>query len=231
MERPLPRRRSRDRRFDVVIREDGQGRLFGAPPKTPFARRERPGCVRVVERLARVFIGEVDPNNWCTQGELGEGLSESHFRPRPAGGAARASACSSAEQASASSRIRCAGDARPLDAENRAVGVEYLKGRSLYRASPGATRRGRGSGRVEARREVILVRGRVQYPATSSCCPGSARRSACRGLASRCAFLLEGVGRNLQDRYEIGVIHKAARPWTCLGGAQFAVGDPVYRAC
>ena len=27
-----------------------------------------------------------------------------------------------------------------FDAENRAVGVEYLKGRSLYRASPGASR-------------------------------------------------------------------------------------------
>ena len=40
---------------------------------------------------------------------------------------------------------------------------------------------------------------------------------------------MEGVGRNLQDRYEIGVIHKAARPWTCLEGAQLAVGDPVYR--
>ena len=40
---------------------------------------------------------------------------------------------------------------------------------------------------------------------------------------------LEGVGRNLQDRYEVGVVHKMSRPWTCLQDARFTVDDPVYR--
>jgi choline dehydrogenase len=40
---------------------------------------------------------------------------------------------------------------------------------------------------------------------------------------------LEGVGRNLQDRYEIGLVHKASSPWTCLRDARFAADDPVYR--
>jgi choline dehydrogenase len=40
---------------------------------------------------------------------------------------------------------------------------------------------------------------------------------------------LEGVGRNLQDRYEVGLVHKAQNPWSCLRDARFAVDDPVYR--
>ena len=40
---------------------------------------------------------------------------------------------------------------------------------------------------------------------------------------------LEGVGRNLQDRYEVGVVHKILRPWACLQDARFTIDDPVYR--
>jgi choline dehydrogenase-like flavoprotein len=40
---------------------------------------------------------------------------------------------------------------------------------------------------------------------------------------------LEGVGRNLQDRYEVGVVHKTSSPWTCLQDARFTIDDPVYR--
>ncbi|MGH7060789.1 MAG: GMC oxidoreductase, partial [Stellaceae bacterium] len=42
---------------------------------------------------------------------------------------------------------------------------------------------------------------------------------------------LPGVGSNLQDRYEIGVVHRMnfAR-WEILDGATFSRGDPQYRA-
>jgi choline dehydrogenase-like flavoprotein len=49
-------------------------------------------------------------------------------------------------------------------------------------------------------------------------------------LAVEVRVALDGVGRNLQDRYEIGVIHKTRRPWACLEGVEFAVRDPVYKA-
>ncbi len=32
---------------------------------------------------------------------------------------------------------------------------------------------------------------------------------------------LPGVGRNLQDRYEIGVVNRMAQPWRVLDGARF----------
>jgi choline dehydrogenase-like flavoprotein len=39
---------------------------------------------------------------------------------------------------------------------------------------------------------------------------------------------LPGVGRNLQDRYEIGVVNQMARPWRVLDGAHFTRGDKLY---
>ena len=42
---------------------------------------------------------------------------------------------------------------------------------------------------------------------------------------------LPGVGRNLQDRYEIGVVNRMNfERWEILEGATFSRGDPQYRA-
>jgi choline dehydrogenase-like flavoprotein len=40
---------------------------------------------------------------------------------------------------------------------------------------------------------------------------------------------LPGVGRNLQDRYEIGVVYRMEAPWKSLAGARFQKDDPLYR--
>jgi choline dehydrogenase-like flavoprotein len=40
---------------------------------------------------------------------------------------------------------------------------------------------------------------------------------------------LPDVGRNLQDRYEIAVVHRMTRPWNSLRGACFSIGDPLYQ--
>jgi choline dehydrogenase-like flavoprotein len=39
---------------------------------------------------------------------------------------------------------------------------------------------------------------------------------------------LEGVGKNLQDRYELGVVTKMTKPWDAYAGAKFGPGDPQY---
>jgi choline dehydrogenase-like flavoprotein len=46
------------------------------------------------------------------------------------------------------------------------------------------------------------------------------------GIATRVD--LPGVGRNLQDRYEVGVVNRMNHPWEVLDGARFAKGDPQY---
>jgi choline dehydrogenase len=39
---------------------------------------------------------------------------------------------------------------------------------------------------------------------------------------------LPGVGANLQDRYEIGVVNRMAKPWRVLDGADFTRGDRLF---
>ncbi|HUD93878.1 GMC oxidoreductase, partial [Sphingobium sp.] len=57
---------------------------------------------------------------------------------------------------------------------------------------------------------------------------GEAAHLADHGIVSRVD--LPDVGRNLQDRYEISLVHRMRRPWRSLKGARFAPGDPLHRA-
>ena len=115
-----------------------------------------------------------------------------------------------------------------FDADNRAVGVEYLKGERLYRASPGANVSAGERRELRASREVVLAGGAFNSPQLLMLSGvGPAGVLARHGIAPR--VVLEGVGRNLQDRYEIGVVNQMARPWRVLDGARFDTDDPLYR--
>jgi choline dehydrogenase-like flavoprotein len=112
--------------------------------------------------------------------------------------------------------------------ENRVVGVEYLKGERLYRAhtEPSAAAGERREAR--AAREVILAGGAFNTPQLLMLSGIGPRDELSRhGIKVRVAS--EGVGRNLQDRYEISVVNRMAADWTALAGARFDPGDPLYR--
>jgi choline dehydrogenase len=116
-----------------------------------------------------------------------------------------------------------------LDQHNRAVGVEYRSGASQYRAhrhpaaATGETRS------IRARREVILAGGAFNTPQLLMLSGvGSPPALAALGIESRVD--LPGVGRHLQDRYEIGVVNRmAVDVWPSLRNAQFRRGDPPWR--
>jgi choline dehydrogenase len=115
-----------------------------------------------------------------------------------------------------------------VDGGGSAVGVEYLKGARLYRAhaapneAPGEPRE------VRARREVILCGGTFNTPQLLMLSGiGPAAQLRAHGIAVRQD--LPGVGRNLQDRYEVAVTHRMSRPWNALSGARFERGDPLWR--
>ncbi len=116
-----------------------------------------------------------------------------------------------------------------FDADNRATGVEYLKGERLYRAhgQPGA-----GPGSVmqaRAAREVILSGGAFNTPQLLML-SGIGPRDVLAPLGIPVRVELPGVGRNLQDRYEIGVVNRMSFDrWKILDGATFGRGDPQYR--
>ncbi len=116
-----------------------------------------------------------------------------------------------------------------FDADQRAVGVEYRKGRRLYRAHAEAAADEGEPRRVLARREVVLCGGAFNTPQLLMLSGiGPAAELQRHGIAVRVD--LAGVGRNLQDRYEVAVTHALPRPWEGLRGAKFARDDPVWRA-
>jgi len=115
-----------------------------------------------------------------------------------------------------------------FDESNRAVGVEYLEGAKLYRAcdrpsdAPGIPRA------VRASHEVILSGGAFNSPQLlmlSGIGPAEALRK--HGIPLRAD--LPGVGKNLQDRYEIGVVNRMNfKAWDAYRGATFSTGDPAF---
>ena len=108
-----------------------------------------------------------------------------------------------------------------FDDRKRAIGVEYLKGERLYQAhaTPSDVAR-RSTRQVRARREVILAGGVFNTPQLlmlSGIGPEAELRR--HGIPPvPCSI---GVGRNLQDRYEVAVVNRLEQPWDMLRGATF----------
>jgi choline dehydrogenase len=112
--------------------------------------------------------------------------------------------------------------------ERRAIGVEYVKGRRLYRVGAHPNGEAGEPRTVYASRETILAGGAFNSPQLLMLSGiGDAEVLAKHGIP-----LLHhspGVGRNLQDRYEVGVVNRMAFPhWKVLRGARFEKGDRQY---
>jgi choline dehydrogenase-like flavoprotein len=110
----------------------------------------------------------------------------------------------------------------------RAIGVEYLKGRHLYDVSATPSKQPGERRRVMARREVIVCGGAFNSPQLLML-SGIGPRAELERLDIPVRVDLGGVGRNLQDRYEVGVIHSMKKRWAALEGAGFQAGDPLFR--
>ncbi|HEX2528030.1 MAG TPA: GMC family oxidoreductase [Geminicoccus sp.] len=116
-----------------------------------------------------------------------------------------------------------------FDDGNRAVGVEYLKGERLYRAhrrpndEPGERLVARAS------REVVLSGGAFNTPQLLMLSGIGARTDLEKhGIDVRVD--LPGVGRNLQDRYEVCVVSRMNFDhWEALADARFSTDDRLYK--
>src|SRR5262249_41511348 len=112
-----------------------------------------------------------------------------------------------------------------FDSNGGACGVEYLKGRHLYRAHASPSELNGDLHEVRARREVIIAGGAFNTPQLLMLSGiGPAAHLRTHGIAVRVD--LPGVGQNLQDRYEVAVTYRMQRPWRLLEGARFERGDP-----
>jgi len=120
-----------------------------------------------------------------------------------------------------------------LDSENTATGVEFLDGAHLYKADPNAGRDCQltepSRHTVSVKREVILCGGTYNTPQLLMLSGiGPKAQLDAHGIAVR--IDLPGVGQNLQDRYEVGVVSEMAADWTSSAGCTYG-DDPEQDPC
>jgi choline dehydrogenase len=116
-----------------------------------------------------------------------------------------------------------------LDENSRAVGVEYFHGERLYRAHPNASASSGELRQVYASKEVILAGGAFNTPQLLML-SGIGPREVLECFRIPVRVDLPGVGRNLQDRYEVGVVNRMKfRSWDAYNNATFSTDDRQYR--
>lgn len=114
-----------------------------------------------------------------------------------------------------------------FDDRNRAIGVEVMQGERLYRAAYHPATSEPARRQILCSREVILSGGAFNTPQLLMLSGiGPKAHLEEHGIPVRVD--LPGVGRNMQDRYEVGVVNEMNTDWEVLKGAKFAAGDPQY---
>jgi choline dehydrogenase len=186
---------------------------------------------RPLERTRWLIQGQLDPNDWRLVNDDAVGLRYLPLTTRDhARMGTRERVLETARRYPERLRLELNALATRVlfDDQNRASGVEYLSGERLYHAhahpsgEPGQRRE------VRASREVILAGGAFNTPQLlmqSGIGPPEVLQRY--GIPVR--VKLPGVGKNLQDRYEISVINRMSFDcWGVLEGARFASGDRHY---
>ena len=107
-----------------------------------------------------------------------------------------------------------------------AVGIEYRQGKRLYRADrqPQSSVAAR-EGSYHARREVILAGGAFNTPQLLML-SGIGPKQHLQAMGIPVQVDLPGVGENLQDRYEIGVVTEMKKDFSVLKGISFTIPQP-----
>jgi choline dehydrogenase len=184
------------------------------------------------ERVRWLFESQADPNDWRLVKGNAVGI---RYPPLTTRGHQRAGTRERLLETARKypQRLRIELDALAtrvlFDDSGRAAGVEYLQGKRLYRPhgkpgqDPGERREARAS------REVILSGGSFNTPQLLML-SGIGPRDVLQRFGIPVRVDLPGVGKNLQDRYEVGVVNRMNFPaWWVLKGARFAPGDPQYQ--
>ena len=109
------------------------------------------------------------------------------------------------------------------DGKYKAIGVEYLEGKHLYQADPSAAQANNDAAikhQVYAKREIILSGGVFNTPQLLKL-SGIGAEAELKQLHLPVRVDLPGVGANLQDRYEVGVISQMREKFALLEGGTF----------
>jgi len=111
------------------------------------------------------------------------------------------------------------------DGGPRATGVEFERGRALYKAAPKAELIPEKLEVVSAKREVILSGGAFNTPQLLML-SGVGDEEHLKTHGIKCIVNRPGVGGNLQDRYEVTVVSEMNHDFSLLADATFNEPDP-----
>jgi len=190
------------------------------------------GVGHLAEEARWVGEGMLDPNDWRTVQQNSFGIryvpltTQNHAR---IGSRERVLEVSARYPRRLKIELNTLATRVLLNESNRAMGVEYLSGKRLYRAHSQPSNTPGKLGRVYASREVILSGGAFNTPQLLMLSGIGERRQLERhGIEVKVD--LPGVGKNLQDRYEVGVVNRMNfDQWHIFKGARFDASDPQYR--
>ncbi len=115
-----------------------------------------------------------------------------------------------------------------FDAERRAIGVKFQKGARLYRAHTDPAAADGAEDEVRVAREVILAGGAFNTPQLLML-SGIGPEKTLKQHGIEIVSALDGVGQNLQDRYEVGVVYRIDRNWAALEDVEYRESDRALR--
>ncbi len=182
-----------------------------------------------LQRKLWALRGQADPNDWRLVRENSFGIRypplSQHNHERRAN---REYLLETQAKYPLEIRLNCL-VTRVLFEGTRAVGVEYEEGERLYRAHYQPSTEPPNPPKSErASREVILAGGAFNTPQLLML-SGIGPREHLEEHGIQVLVDLPGVGTNLQDRYEVGVVNRMNFPhWEVLKDAKFGPGDPQY---
>lgn len=183
------------------------------------------------DRRARLD-SELDPNDWRVVTEDAIGLRYTPLTTkdhRRVGTRERVLEVANRPQSTLKIQMHALVTRVLLDSEKRAIGVEYQSGERLYGAHPRQNTAAGKTKQVFAAREVILAGGTFNTPQVLML-SGIGPRDVIEKHGLTCVEELSGVGKNLQDRYEVAVVNRMKFPaWKALEGATFTRADSQYK--
>ncbi len=185
------------------------------------------------EKLKRVrwlFQGQLDPNDWRLVQRNSIGL---RYVPLSTSNHARTGTRERVLEVACKHPDRLRVELNALatrvlfDDSQRAIGVEYLKGRNLYRAHARPSAEHGELRSLFASREVILAGGAFNTPQLLML-SGIGPRDVLEENEIPVRVELPGVGKNLQDRYEVAVVNRMRDDWELFKDVKFDTSDRQY---
>ena len=173
-------------------------------------------------RVIRAIRAHFDPNDWRLVRNSAEGIRVapiSTFEGRRNGTREYIRQVQSEFPENLTLRTNCLVTKVLFDDDNRAVGVEYLEGARLYRADakPVESANAGVPRTASISREVILAGGAFNTPQLLKL-SGVGTREGLEKHGIEVRVDLPGVGENLQDRYEVGIVNRMKENFSLLRG-------------